>query len=102
MKIKELLGMDIDVDVVDNVCEELGIAFIGPVYLTEAGKQKFADVLEFDVYFGEDEESDIVTVDVDDEDETVFERKLAMAKKLFESAAGWCTMDEWNEWFIDN
>ena len=101
MKIKELLGMNIDVDVCDNVCEELSIAFIGPVYLTEAGKQKFADVLEFDVHFGEDEESDIVTVDVDDKDEAVFERKLASAKKLFDSAAGWCTMDEWNEWFID-
>lgn len=59
MKIKELLGMDIDVDVYDNVCEELSTAFVGPMYLTEAGKQKFADVLELDVYFGEDEEGDI-------------------------------------------
>ena len=36
----------------------------------------------------------VAIVDVDDEDEAEFERKLAAAKELFESMAGWCTMDE--------
>ena len=35
MKIKDLLEMEIDVDVYDNVCEELAIAFCGATKLTE-------------------------------------------------------------------
>ena len=96
MKVKDLLEMDISVDVYDNVCEELAIAFEGPMELTYAGKDYFADALEFDVSFNDD---DSVSVDVDDYDEAVFERKLAAAKELFEAMAGMCTEEEWNLWF---
>ena len=37
MKVKDLLEMEISVDVYDNVCDELAIAFEGPMELTEAG-----------------------------------------------------------------
>lgn len=97
MKVKDLLKMEISIDVYDNVCEELAIAFEGPMELTEAGKEKFAEVLEYDVSV----DDGVAIVDVDDENESEFERKLAMAKELFESMAGWCTMDEGKEWFKD-
>lgn len=99
MKVKDLLEMEISVDVYDNVCEELAIAFEGPMELTEAGLKKFAEVLEYDVTFSNSRNIINAIVDVDDEDEDEFERKLAKAKELFESMAGWCTVDEWKEWF---
>lgn len=104
MKVKDLLEQEICIDVYDNVCEELAIAFDGPMELTEAGKQKFAEVLEYDVSLMSvhDHHANVITVlDVDDPDEVEFERKLAAAKELFESMAGWCTMDEGREWFKD-
>ena len=41
MKVKDLIKEEIDVDVYDNVCEELAIAFCGSVELTEYGKKHF-------------------------------------------------------------
>lgn len=102
MKVKDLLEMEICIDVYDNVCEELGIAFDGPMELTEAGKQKFVEVLEYDVSLHNNGADVVAIVDVDDEDEDEFERKLAKAKELFEGMAGWCTVDEWNEWFKED
>jgi len=101
MKVKDLLEQEISIDVYDNVCEELGIAFEGPMELTEAGKQRFAEALEYDVSLHNNGAYVVAIVDVDDEDEAEFERKLATAKELFESMAGWCTMDEGREWFKD-
>lgn len=96
MKVKDLLELELSVDVYDNVCEELGIAFESPVTLTESGKKHFADALELDVYAFRDSE---IVIDVDDEDDSVFEKKLSCAKEFFESAAGFCSVSEYNEWF---
>lgn len=101
MKVKDLLEMEISVDVYDNVCDELAIAFEGPMELTEAGIEKFGEVLGYDVTFSNSGNFINAIVDVDDEDEDEFERKLARAKELFESLAGWCTMEEGREWFKD-
>lgn len=99
MKVKDLMEMQISVDVYDNVCDELAVAFEGPIELTEASKRKFAEVLEYNVSLHDNGAYVVAIVDVDDENETEFERKLAVAKELFESMAGWCTMDEGREWF---
>ena len=95
MKVKDLLEQEVSIDVYDNVCEELAIAFEGPMELTDEGKEHFAEALEFPISFG----NNCIIVDVDDEDEAEFERKLALTKELFESMAGYCTVDEWEKWF---
>ena len=89
----------LEIDVYDNVCDELAVAFEGPMELTEAGLEKFGEVLEYDVSLNNNGNFINAIVDVDDEDEAEFERKLAKAKELFESMAGWCTVDEGKEWF---
>ena len=96
MKVKELLALDIDIDVYDDVCEELGIAFCGPAKLTAEGKREFADVLEYDVTVSEY----CAIVDVDGE-EGIWQEKLRKAKKLFYSLAGYCPDSYWNRWFKD-
>ena len=99
MKVKDILEQEICIDVYDNVCEELGIAFDGPMELTEVGREKFAEVLEYDVQLHYNGADTVAIVDVDDKDDDEFERKLAAAKELFESMAGFCTVDEWKLWF---
>ena len=50
MKIKDLIKKDIDVEVYDNVTQEIiDISFVGPLELTEEGKEKFKEVLEYDI-----------------------------------------------------
>ncbi len=97
MKVKDLLKMDIDVDVYDDVCESLAIAFCGPQPLTEEGKKEFSEVLALPVIL--DRSFAACTVEIDDPDEKTWKRRLRKAKKLFESAAGYCAAEDWDKWF---
>lgn len=101
MKVRDLLNMEIDIDVYDDVCEELGIAFCGPLYLTDAGKNQFAEVLDYEIKFGSEYDNGYVTVCIDDADDKVWKRRLKKAKAFFESAAGYCDAGDWDRWFSD-
>lgn len=96
MKVKDLLPMEIDIDVYDNVVEELGIAFCGPFELTEEGKRKFEDVIEYDIEVNKDYGTAIVDIDYDD-----WEDRLKKAKRFFYSLAGYCDADDYDRWFIE-
>ena len=104
MTVRDLLPMEIDIDVYDDVCEELGIAFCGPVKLTEDGARKFADVLDYELtlvphsYGG----YPAYIVHVDDAEDAVWEDRLAKAKEFFEAAAGYCPVDDFERWFDES
>ena len=98
MTVRELLTKELDIDVYDNVCEELGIAFCGPQSLTDDGEAHFAEALNFDVEVIEPNEaihqySWVGIVDVDGE-EGEWQKKLAIAKELFHTLAGYCSVSE--------
>jgi len=97
MKVKDLLEQEVCVDVVDDVTEELYIAFDGPQKLTKEGKKKFAEALEFEVSMGY--EPSLWIIHVDDPDDEVWERRLRIAKELFEGMAGYCSVEEYERWF---
>ena len=92
MKVRELIQKSIDVDVYDNICEELGIAFVGPLHLTSEGRLEFSDVLELDV-----EVSDNYAIVQFNEDS--WKSELSKACKFFNSAAGFCSVENYNKWF---
>lgn len=95
MTVRELITQDIDIDVYDDVCEELAIAFCGPLELTECGKQKFAEVLDYELQLNDD--CAIVCVDAP---EGEWQRRLRKAKQFFNAAAGYCSSDDYDNWFI--
>lgn len=94
MRVGEFIKMEICVDVYDNVCEELGIAFDGPAKLTAEGKREFADVLEYEIDV--DEYYGTAVVDIDGPD---WKSKLKQAKRFFYGFAGYCSDEDWNRWF---
>lgn len=89
MKVSDLLKMDVDIDVVDDLCEELYIAFCGPMELTECGVKEFGEVLNYEVTI--DDDIAVIHIDCDDE--------LRMAKELFDSLAGYCSCEDYDAWF---
>lgn len=97
--IRDLLLMDVDIDVYDNVCESLAIAFCGPMNLTEEGKEHFKDVLDLPVIIYTD--NNVAIVDVDDS-EGVWQKKLKGAKELFYALAGFCPISDWHKWFVQS
>lgn len=94
MTVEDLLGMEIDADVYDNVCEELAIAFCGPMELTDEGREHFADALTLPVELT----SECALVDVDGP-EGEWQKKLRAAKRLFGAAAGFCSKTSYDRWF---
>lgn len=96
MKVREFITKEIDVDVYDNVCEELAIAFCGPVKLTDEGEEYFEEVLDYDVAVVKNARQAVAVIDVNYVD---WRRRLRKAKELFESMAGYCTVSEFDKWF---
>lgn len=100
MKVKDLIEQEIDVDVYDDVCDEIGIAFCGPIGLTEQGMKKFAEVMEYEIKLHTVNGYDEAQVKIDDEDEKIWKRRLRKAKEFFWAAAGYCAADDYDKWFV--
>ena len=103
MKVKEFIemwsdGTHSDVDVYDDVCDEIGIAYCGEIKLTKEGKKEFKDVLDYEI--DPDEEHCIAIIHVDDE-EGIWQKKLKKAKQFFYSAAGYCADEDYQKWFAE-
>lgn len=101
MKVKDFInlwadGTRDDIDVYDDVCEELGIAYCGGYKLTKEGEKQFKDVLEYDILVDEN----LAIIHVDDE-EGIWQKKLKKAKQFFYAAAGYCDCDDYDRWFIE-
>ena len=99
MTIRDLVRMEIDIDVYDDVCEELSIAFCGPQPLTPAGQEHFAGIMDYPVTIVNNGSSTVAIVHVDDPDEAVWTARLAKAKEFFDSAAGYCPCSLYDKWF---
>lgn len=83
--IRELLKMEIDIDVCDDYDESCYIAFCGALHLTPAGEKEFEDILDDKVTMGDE----FVTLHADTDD------KVTRYRKLFFSAAGYCRESEY-------
>lgn len=95
MTIRDLISMDIDIDVYDDVSEELGIAFCGSIQLTLLGEKKFSEVMEYPVTI----KNDIAIIRIDHIDEKVWKDRLHKAKEFFYAVAGYCSDSNYNKWF---
>ena len=94
MKISEFIKIDQDIDVYDDVCEELGIAFCGPLELTTEGSDHFSEVLDYDITVHD--HCAIVSVDGP---EGVWQGRLKKAEEFFYAAAGYCADSDFQKWF---
>lgn len=100
MTVADLIKQEIDVDVYDDVCEEIGIAFCGPLELTEEGRKHFEPVLDYRVQVRyASGYPEIATVFVDDKDDKVWKERLRNAKEFFDAAAGYCASSDYDRWF---
>lgn len=102
MTVRELLGMEIDIDVIDDVCEELYICFCGPMKLTPEGAERFSDVLDYPVSMLNYTDCSYAVVHIDDPDDHVWQEKLHKAKEFFEADAGYCSDSDYDKWFCED
>lgn len=96
MKVREFIRREDDIDVYDDVCEELGIAFCGPLKLRAEGRLEFIDVLNYEIDVDEAHCCAIVHVDGPN-----WKSRLKRAKTFFYAAAGYCADDDYQRWFLE-
>lgn len=99
MKIDEFLCEPIDIDVIDDVTDDLWIAFCGPMRLTDEGAKEFESVLDLDIMVYHRWRGDVACVCLDGLDN--WEELEKKCIEFFEAMAGYCTVEEWDKWFID-
>lgn len=97
MKVKEFITNEWDLDVYDNVYDEIGIAFCGPLELTKGGEKKFAEVLEYEIEPELKYHCAFLDIDYDD-----WKDRLKKAKEFFYSAAGYCDDGDYQKWFKED
>lgn len=104
MTVKDLIQLEIDIDVYDDVCEALAIAFCGPLNLTDEGLKEFSEVLDYEIEINQHSYGDLpaAIVKVDDKEDSVWKRRLKKAKRFFEAAAGYCACSDYDRWFKEN
>ncbi len=91
MLVKDLLGKDIDIDCYADD-ESFGIAFCGPLELTQEGYNKFEAALWLEMEVSDDcSEAVIIIPD---------EKHSKIAKEFFRAAAGYCSCSDYDKWFI--
>ena len=97
MKIKDLLSLEIDIDIANTVTDDLWPAFCGPLALTSEGAKEFADVLELNIT-EIDTKSAVAVIQVDAPGE-LWKHNFIRAHKFFRAAAGYCAESEYSKWF---
>lgn len=98
MTIRDLLAMNIDIDVYDADTDGIGIAYCGPTGLTAAGAEYFKDVLDYEVEFVDGTYAgDIAVVHIPDNVD--YDEMLEKTEELFGSLAGYCSQKSWDNWF---
>lgn len=100
--VREFIKRCEDIDIYDDVCEELGIAFCGPMALTKEGEKRFSKILDLkvDIYTDPDGYKNAV-LKIDDKSEKVWKSRLRLAKQFFEGMAGYCSEENYETWFIE-
>lgn len=99
MKVREFITLNMDIDVYDDVCEELAIAFCGSMMLTEKGEKHFKEALDYDIELDTSGEIWTAAVCVDGDDGNGWKRRLKKATELFYALAGYCSDEDYREWF---
>ena len=102
MKVREFIKLNTDIDVYDDVCEELAIAFCGPAMLTKEGEEHFIEVLDYEMELDMTGEIWTAVCYVDDEFfPDLWKHKLSKAKKFFYALAGYCADEDYQKWFCE-
>ena len=98
--LRDLLPLELDIDVYNDVIDDMGIALCGPTKLTEKGEQEFKEVLDLPVeIIDPDTPYQTVMVKIDDPYEEVWKRRRRILNKFLRSAAGYVDEELYNEWF---
>lgn len=90
-----------DVDITNNVFDGFAPAFCGPMALKEDGVRTYKDVLDIPIRIHQGEDGYIwveclLDIGLDDEE---LDRINSRIYDLFNSAAGYCSEEEWDKWF---
>ena len=99
MTIRDLIQQEIDIDVYDDVCEALGIAFCGPQPLTPDGEKEFAEIMDYEIQINPHSYGNLPAAILCIDGLEDWEDRLRKAKRFFYAAAGYCICEYYDRMF---
>ena len=98
MKVKDLIEMDVDIEIYDNRTDGIDISFVGPITLTKTGEEYFKEILEYEIKLHKEEKYAIV-ICTDEEPKVKWRTKFEKAQEFFYCCAGYCSAKDYDKWF---
>lgn len=102
MKLKDFIKQEIKVDFCNDVNDEYGELFVGPIYLTAEGEERFSYVLDIDIEVEESGykgKAGLAVAKIFDYPD--WYAKWFRLKNFLNYAAGYCSEGEWHKWFSE-
>ncbi len=101
MKLRDFINQEIDIDVYDDVCDGIGIAFCGPQHLTEEGAKQFDDIMDLEVSINPCSWGGLpcAIVHIDDPCDHVWMKRQKRCELFFWACAGYIDCDIYDKWF---
>ena len=96
MTLNELIKSGRICEVYDDVSNDMGFTFHGPLELTDEGINHFSDIMELNVRITPNDEA---FVEVDDTDESAWQKTFEKVQELFYTSAVCRGKEAYNRWF---
>lgn len=97
MKFEQFIQSDVDCDVFNTITGGGNFAFVGPIALTDAGKEEFKLILNLEVDVDEESACATVTIPTEEDDHSI--DTIRTLNRFLKSAAGYCPQSTWDRWF---
>ena len=99
MKVIEFIQLDIDIDIIDTETDDLCVGFVGPLRLTNEGKEYFKEVLNYEISIPKHCKNPEAEIIITGKTNKEIDRQINLIKDFFNSAAGYCSNINWHKWF---
>lgn len=96
IKFRDFIGTDVDIDTYNDITDEDGMAFVGPVALTEAGEKEFGCLLDLNVRVST---GNVAVVEMPTGPESQTYKCLRAFGSFLRCAAGYCPQSTYDRFF---
>lgn len=95
MKVRDLIKLDIDLDITTNIYDDPYCAFVGPQPITRYGESYWEDVLNLECEISDEAPVAVIIIPEGEEAEEINDG----IKEFFSSCAGYCSIPDYQSWF---
>lgn len=96
IKFRDFIGTDVDIDTYNDITDEGGMAFVGPIYLAEDGEKEFGCLMDLNVRVSL---GNVAIVDMPTGPQSQTAKCMTALRTFLVCAAGYCPQSTYDRFF---